>query len=264
MLKVSLRSVRAFLPKLPIIIFHEDYGQQQFDELRKIFEDIQFETVDFSGGQEHFIHRPKEGGNYEQQRTYLLMCRFFCGQVQNHPAVQKYEYYMRLDDDSFFMEPRLDDFNRLLQYDYTYRSEYTDREHITLCEFTQQFLGRHGFDSRELAQRGIDTRKAYSSRGIYNNFHISRLSMWQHPLIKAYLDDIEETHGILRGMWFDSRIQAIIAWVLMPLVGLKSGIIVDFGYRHNRHRSQHNSTGDPVYEDHLFFCPTKREVEYGY
>ncbi len=251
-LRRSLRSVKQYLPALPIIIFHEDYNERQFSELREIIGDITFESVDFSGGQEHFVFRPEEGGDYERQRTYQLMCRFFCGPLQVHPAIQHYDYYMRLDDDSFFIEPKIPDFNALLQHDYTYRSVYTEVFRQSLCDFTARFLEKHNLKP----DMSLGTcQDAFNGRAIYSNFHISKLSMWRHPIVKAYLDEIEECHGILAEMWTDSRIQAMIAWLLLPLCGLSSDVITTFGYRHNRHFSQMTHPGEPYYVSSWSFCP---------
>mgnify|MGYP001997818112 CR=1 FL=1 len=38
-------------------------------------------------------------------KGYLMMCRFFSGEMQKHPALQKYDGYIRFDDDSFLIEP---------------------------------------------------------------------------------------------------------------------------------------------------------------
>lgn len=34
---------------------------------------------------------------------YRHMCRFFSGEIYKHPALEEYDYYMRLDRDSLFL-----------------------------------------------------------------------------------------------------------------------------------------------------------------
>ena len=38
-------------------------------------------------------------------KGYMMMCRFFSGIMQNHKILEKYDSYIRFDDDSFLIEP---------------------------------------------------------------------------------------------------------------------------------------------------------------
>lgn len=56
------------------------------------------------------------------------MCRFFSGILQKYEQLQNYTHYMRLDDDSYFLEPMItqEHIHKLLDFDYTYRTLFYD------------------------------------------------------------------------------------------------------------------------------------------
>lgn len=255
-LKTSLRTVKKHLPGLPIIIFHEDYSIPQFDDLKKIIPDITFETIDFKNGGEGFVYRKREKG-------YMMMCRFFCGELQNHPLLQSYDYYIRMDDDSFFIPPTLHDRKHLYTHDYTYRSLYFEsHDQSTLYLFTKSFLEKKklSIDYANLKRvRFLKHDNTYSGLAIYNNFHVATLSMWKNPLVKEYLDLIEKQHGILGKMWLDSNIHGMITFMLAPVCGISVSCLGLFGYRHNRHFSVWDSS-EVAYSHQAYFIPKEDEI----
>ena len=76
MLYQSLKNVTTVL-QLPVIIFHEDFTEQIMSYLKNIYKDIIFSKVDFDRPDLPFVkHRRPKG--------YMMMCRFFGGQMQKH------------------------------------------------------------------------------------------------------------------------------------------------------------------------------------
>lgn len=255
-LKISLLALKTNLPPLPVIIFHENYTQREFSELRKIINNIQFEIVDFSGYEEHFVYR-------KRQKNYLMMCRFFCGPLQNHPALAQYDYYIRLDDDSFFISPKLNNIKVFHQNDYTYRSVFIENhDQSSLFCFTKSFLEKRKLfiDWEQLEKIGFLNYRTYTGLAPYNNFHCSKISMWRNSLVQEYLDVMEKQHEILKRMWLDANIHAMLIFMLAPVCGLKVDCLTTFGYRHNRHYSILNSRAIQYREDSSF-CPSILEYK---
>lgn len=249
-LKISLHSVQKYLPGFPILIFHEDYSQKQFEELSLITTNISFEKISFFGHDEHFVYR-------KRQKNYLMMCRFFCGPLQSHPALSQYDSYLRLDDDSFLIPPIMENKNIFEKYDYAYRSVFVENhDQSTLFHFTKSFLEKKKLvvDQEQLKKIGLLNNKNYTGMAPYNNFHFSKLSMWKHPLIQEYIKTIEEKHCILKYMWLDANIHSMIIFLLAPFCDLNIGCITTFGYRHNRHFSKIGSP-EIKYEANASFCP---------
>jgi hypothetical protein len=213
--------------------------------------------VDFSGSDDLFVKHVFPKG-------YVLMCRFFSGQLQRHPALQGYSHYMRLDDDSFFQAPWItpEHVDSLLVHDYVYRSLFYDlKDHQGLFDWTLAFLKDAGYGKdipillRWLTSKGVLRDGQYTGLAPYNNFHLASLRMWSHPLVSAYVDRLEADHGCLKYGWLDANIHAMLIWCLAPLLGF--GVYEDssFGYRHNKHVSH---LGSPAiqWDESLPFYPS--------
>ena len=139
LLRSSIGIAHRCFPSTPILVFHEDYTPQEFESLPEVTE---FIKIDFSGFEEY------RNPSLRRPYGYLMMCRFFSGIVQTHPALKEYTHYMRLDDDSYFLEPfpRESDIQSLLTQDYVYRSLFIDsQDQQSLYDFTIAFLRNEGY-----------------------------------------------------------------------------------------------------------------------
>lgn len=244
LLQGSLRIARKRFPNTDILVFHEDYTEEEFDTLPGVTKFIQ---VDFSG------REALRNTSLRRPYGYLMMCRFFSGIVQSHPEVRKYRHYMRLDDDSYFTQPALTPEKvetDLLKHDYVYRSVFGDpQDQQTLWEFTIDFLQKEGYGQHietlknELRKKHFLRGDTYTGMAPYNNFHIASQRLWQNPLIQRYVSAIESSNGILQKGWMDANIHAMIVFALTLFIGMKIHPETSFGYRHNRHVSRLGDVG---------------------
>lgn len=242
LLQGSLHIARRQFPTTDILVFHEDYTEEEFAVLPEV---TKFLQVDFSGHETHY--NPKLRRPY----GYLMMCRFFSGVLQSHPEVTKYTHYMRLDDDSYFLDPYLTEerVKALLTHDYVFRSAFQDpQDQQSLWEFTLDFLRKEGYGQHietlknELRKKYVLQGDTYTGLAPYNNFHIASQRLWQNPLIQRYIAALEASHGILQKGWMDANVHAMVMYVLTLFIGMKIHHEATFGYRHNRHVSRHDST----------------------
>ena len=243
LLQGSVQVVRRLFPNIDILVFHEDYADQEFRALPEVTKFIQ---VDFSGHEQYLnesLRRPY---------GYLMMCRFFSGVMQSHPEVTKYTHYMRLDDDSYFMEPYLisEKVSEFIGHDYVYRSTFGDQQdQQSLWEFTIEFLRNEGYGAhietlkKELRKKHFLHGDTYSGLAPYNNFHVASQRIWQNPMIQRYIAALEASHGILQKGWMDANIHAMIMYALTLFIGMKIRSDTTFGYRHNRHVSRLGDVG---------------------
>jgi hypothetical protein len=253
LLKKSIEITHKCFPNTDIYVFHEDYTDDDKASLVGITEFLQ---VDFSGKND--VYNPSSGN----KKGYLMMCRFFSGILQAHPVIQKYSHYMRLDDDSFFRDPyptKID----FLNNDYIFRSVFHEtKSQQTLYDFTMKFLMENGLTlsqkksvEESLSKFNFLYSGKYTGFAPYNNFHISSLRLWKHPIVSRYIRAIEETNGIFREGWLDANIHAMIVFVF-PLVTGSISVApnVEFGYQHNNHLSLPNSV-KVVYTRDIPFYP---------
>ena len=239
-LRGSLQTTKQLFPNTDIYVFHEDYTD---DDKASICEIKEFIKIDFST-----YDKPLNPA-LNRRRGYMMMNRFYSGIMQSYPQLQNYTHYMRLDDDSFLLQPFLTESyvqNELTKYDYVYRCHYNeeghDPMHQKLYSFTVDFLRESGHGAH------IDTLDAYLRKdgflnpdgttrcwAPYNNFHIASLRLWNNELIRRYLDKIESINGFLGEGFFETAVQAMMTRVLTLFIGMKITSDTTFGYRHNCH-----------------------------
>jgi hypothetical protein len=239
-LNKSIKITRSIFPDVDIIVFHEDLLYTDLPHYVKL------EKVNFSGLEHHYTKCKHSYG-------YLMMCRFFTGVMQAHPVVQKYTHYMRLDDDSFFINPFGSILtNDILDNDYCYRTIFTEEGscQTRIYDFTKNFI----------LERGLQFNEFDKQKAPYNNFHISSLSLWRHPLVREYINALETDQLILRDDILDANIHACIIWGILPNTTLKSKEINTFGYRHNYHVCLVNSSSI-LFMDNIQFCPQNDVIE---
>lgn len=256
-LKASLTITKRVFPTIDIYVFHEDYTE---DDMRGLPPVKHFEKIDFKGFES--IYNP----TLNSSRGYLMMCRFFSGVMQRHPLLQNYTHYMRLDDDSYFLEPYITevDVNSFIACDYVFRSLFKeDKPQQSLYEFTMRFLSPYTNPMKRLQlkqflkSKGFLTQDgSYTGIAPYNNFHISSLRLWNHPIVAKYIDAIEASGGIFRYGWLDANIHAMIVYIF-PYIAPSIVIAhtTTFGYRHNYHQSVIGGLGVLCDETLPFYPP---------
>jgi hypothetical protein len=178
--------------------------------------------VDFSGLEKSFVsRRPNEGvGSY----AYAMMCRFFCGVLQNHPALTDYTHYMRLDDDAYLVrEVSPGMIAQIQECDYGYNGK-SEEDHPSLRAWALKFM----------AENGLKPVDGYTRLVPYKNFHTASLALWRHPVIRRFLAGVEAEEGFMKQGWTDAAVHAVIAFCLAPQLGLRV-ITHKLPYRHNQH-----------------------------
>lgn len=247
MAKNSLKNVTQNI-KLPVIIFHEDFTEEVKKDFLNIYNNITFCVIDFQNND-----LPYYKNIAKCSKGYMMMCRFFSGVMQSMDILKDYHSYIRMDDDSFLIEPFINQEGFLCEarkYYYTYRTVFYDNpEHINnptgLYNFTYNFCKSNKLDIDSLIPKlqeiGFLENDMYTGLSPYNNFHYTRLDLWKNLTIKKYTERIIDINGTLLYNWMDANIHGMIIFVLCPLLYIPVKVITDFGYRHNKHFAILNS-----------------------
>ena len=247
MAKNSVKNVTNYM-KLPVIIFHEDFTDEVKDEFLDIYDNITFCKIDFMNNDLPYDRNVAKCG-----KGYMMMCRFFSGVMQSMDIFKDYDSYIRMDDDSFLIDPIIDTDKFLVEaknYYYVNRTIFFDnpedmKAETGLFKFTYDFCKNYNLKIDELIPRlnglGFLKNNKYTGLCPYNNFHYSKLNLWKNSIIKIYTERIINMNGTLLYNWMDANIHAMIIFVLCPLLHIPICEITDFGYRHNRHFSKLNS-----------------------
>ena len=278
----SLRNITSQL-NLPVIMFHEDFSENEINIMKDIYSNIVFEKIDFNNEKLDFNQEPCKTSNISngicicsnnsknprdicfRPKGYLMMCRFFSGVMQKHKCLEQYDSYFRFDDDSFLIDPFISEADFLSKFknlDYGFRSIfYEGKDQSELFNFTLEYCKEicettnNNFEEYKviLEKKGFIRNKKYCGIAPYNNFHFSKLSLWSHPIITTYIEKIESINGCLNKRWMDANIHGMIIFMIIPLINLKSDLITNFGYRHNRHFSILNSPNITYKSNEDFF-----------
>ncbi len=259
MAKNSVKNVTSYL-KLPVIIFHEDFTEEVKSDFLNIYENITFCKIDFQNND-----LPYDKSRSKCGKGYMMMCRFFSGVMQSMDILKDYDSYIRMDDDSFLIEPFINQERFLSEANksyYTYRTIFYDNiedinNPIGLYNFTYNFCKSYKLDIDgllpKLKELGFLRNGKYTGLCPYNNFHFSKLDLWKNSIIKNYTERIINMNGTLLYNWMDANVHAMIIFVLCPLLYIPTQEITDFGYRHNKHFSILNSNRHTFKQNEDFY-----------
>ncbi|MDD3127521.1 MAG: hypothetical protein PHT27_07895, partial [Candidatus Izemoplasmatales bacterium] len=154
---------------------------------------------------------------------YRMMCRFFCGVMQNSKELKKFNYYIRMDHDSFLIEPNklnVEESIKKYNFDYMFRSVFTDRkEKDTLWHFTKEYAKKNKLSLDGFKKLGmLDFKGNYNGLCPYNNFHVSKTSFWKRKDVLNYLKEMEEVDGIIKLHWQDANVHAMLLGLFNPVI----------------------------------------------
>lgn len=211
---------RNFLPWSPadVLVFHEANLEPARLEGRTAGVAVRTAPVDFSK------IPPAMAGLPARQRGYRHMCHFFANDVFLREELAGYDYFMRLDDDSFILSPlTFDVFARMRErrLRYAYRAVLTDRPHV--CVGLGDVVARH------FGGKGA-CKPPPPYKIFYTNFEICDLSWFRGAEWQSYFAAIDRAGGIWRHRWGDAPIRYYGVMNALPQEAIWN--VVELHYRH--------------------------------
>jgi len=227
----------------PIVLFHDDLNKQDMAQLRVelhkelgYIPNLQFEFLEFKMPEGISADPAKYTVSLNEfWMGYRHMCNFHCWGIYDHPKLKQYEYYWRLDSDSYLLNPILYDvFQHMHNFNYEYAflaEEDRDVPRVVegLWETTKEFIDKHNIVPTSLNKYLKDGKWDYNY--FYTNFEISKFSFWRSDLYKSYYDAIASTGKIYYGRWGDAPIHWLA--VRMFMEDSKVWCVKDIAYQHN-------------------------------
>jgi hypothetical protein len=149
---------------------------------------------------------------------YMHMCRFFAFEIFKQPILKEFEYYCRLDTDSYVMSKVKEDIFKAAKF-HNLHYGFIDDSIVDQPEFT--------VDLWPTAERYINARpelKIYAKlyrdiperRLYYNNFELCYLPWFRQEPWTGYADFIDKAGGIYAYRWGDHIIRYIGVRSFMP------------------------------------------------
>ena len=201
-----------FLPWSPadILVFHED-GFDQESTLSRLPKGLSvlFAKVDFAP-----VHPGMENLS-RGQKGYRHMCHFFANDIFERSELAEYDYYMRLDEDSFILSPLpFNLFEKMARegLKYVYRLEMNEKKSVShgLIATAEAFFAAN--PRFNIAKPRIRRQKLY-----YTNFEVGNLRWFRAKGWQRYFAAIDATGGIWRRRWGDAPIRWLgLQYLLKP------------------------------------------------
>jgi len=221
----SLRLLKEhFLNKFsyPVIIFVEnsfkDTWKKQIKDSAALdprFEIVRFEIPPFINPEDV----PPRVGEYGHGIGYRHMCRFFSGLVYLNPILSDYDWYWRLDTDSFILSDISYDIFRFMKarhiiYGYiNYRKE-DQSVAVGLWDSVSQYVLDRKIAPTFLKKFLKDGK--WDQSIFYTNFEISDLNFWRSKQYQDFFNYIDQAKGIYMHRWGDAPIHTFAISIFIP------------------------------------------------
>jgi alpha 1,2-mannosyltransferase len=233
-----------YIRDYPIVVFHDDIDRptisnlmvalhRRFGYIPNIkFELLQFEMPEWVTTDPSKYVVPMN----EAWMGYRHMCRFHSGGIYKEPRLAKYDYYWRLDSDSYIYSPiNYDPFEKMRSQDFEYAYMCDEEGEVPsvaqdLWETTVKFMEESNIPMNDyLKSRLVDGRWNYNM--FYTNFEIAKFSFFRGKDYMAYFDYLDKSGGIYYKRWGDAPIH----WLGVRLFMNPSKIwaVKDITYHHN-------------------------------
>ena len=229
-----------FVNDSDIFIFVEsDFPKEKIEDLKLSFPRIYFKTIEFKPSVDLKI--PVESISFDDKCDFTLgyrhMCQFFFSEIRNY--IKEYDWYMRLDDDSFIgsdinynIFEYLENNNKV----YGYVAEIPEWppvvvgvDNFFIKIINEYKLTPHFFDKL------LDDKK-YNLRHFYNNIEIAKLSYFEKDEVKLLTRLVNESGNIYRWRWGDNLLRTILLSITVDQKQIHK--FEDFDYYHQWYKRE--------------------------
>jgi hypothetical protein len=198
--------------KYPVIIYHDDITSVSISKLLvalytslNMMPNIKFEKIKFEIPANINLENNFEPPLSMFRLGYRHMCRWFSGEMYKHETLKNYDWYLRLDSDSFLLSKiKYDIFDHMKSnnYIYGYMSEYDkDEEFVVkdLLKATQEYLKINNILNEKINNWNLQI--------FYTNFEVGNLSFFKNNQYMSYYNYIDNTGNIYYKRWGDAPIR---------------------------------------------------------
>ena len=201
-----LRKSEALRP-YPIIAYHEaDLPKSVIEELAAAYSirfiELAFERPRYAPEIEAAIPAVFSFSDKFFTMGYRHMCRFFSGEIFKRPELLGYRYLLRLDTDSYLLEPVGDFFQQLESAGSVYGYRLVSDEHPEcFADFYRTFkeavesLGHYYILNPHVELRGFI---------YYTNFEVMNLDYFRSELYLRVYDHLDRSGGFYVHRWGDA------------------------------------------------------------
>jgi alpha 1,2-mannosyltransferase len=210
----------------PIFIMYDHITPEQVKSIQNtVNEAVKCGTVHLVNVDKEFelpanVDVPTMEAHYKvlgQRQGYRSMCRFWSGIFAQMSFLDEFDFYWRMDYDSFLLEP--------LQFD-----PFKLMEERNLSYMYRLLLGDSIHAITGLTEAAADHFKSHqislvSSAGvIYNNFELGRISFFRSSAYQSWFNYLDKTAGFHHKRWGDAPVRTLaVEYLLDPSASLQLG-----------------------------------------
>ena len=180
----------------PVIVFHEeDFSDQlKMQVLRNTKSSVTFAPVSFVYDRPH---------NQEFRIGYCNMCRFFAGQVQDHPALRGLDWFMRCDTDSLLLRDiNYDVFDYMDSNNYLYGYITIVQDAIYTTVDLWRTVERY-IKENDVVPVNTISERSWDRKAFYTNFEIVKLSFLRSNNYRNFFNYLDTADGYFMHRWGD-------------------------------------------------------------
>ena len=209
----------------PVTAFIENnFDDSWRSEILGIYENVNFSKIELSIPEfnshldiTEFFPHPTHGngpvawGHPGFSLGYRHMCRFMSGDIYRNQELLKYDFYMRLDTDSYILSKlTIDPFQIMADGNYNYGYNNTQKDNpkvvVNLFEISEKYIAMHEINRK----CSIEYPMIY-----YTNFEIGRVQWFIKSGYMDFFDHLDLIGGIYTERWGDAPIRYIGVQMLM-------------------------------------------------
>jgi hypothetical protein len=138
------------------------------------------------------------------------MIRFWFKILFELPQLEKYEYIMRLDDDSKMTDKWINVFDEMRQKNALYFANNVDVDleeqlpgTMKLKQVTVDYVKQNNIKPKQL-QTLRDAFGNKTVRNYFNNFEVIKMEFFRRQEIRRWIESIDSTNGIFYYRWGDA------------------------------------------------------------
>eukprot|EP00754_Rhynchopus_humris_P042774 Rhum_TRINITY_DN2749_c0_g1::Rhum_TRINITY_DN2749_c0_g1_i1::g.8186::m.8186 len=157
---------------------------------------------------------------------YRMMCRFFSGVFATYSFLRRYEFYWRLDTDSYIRDPVLaDPLRHMVQTGCSYghmssHRSHRDAETVTrrLYETVLEWAEDNNvpeYNLTRLAAGVCNKRGQYARPMYYNNFEIGSVALLTSEAYTSFFQYLDFTDGFMKYRWGDAPVRTIAVHLML-------------------------------------------------
>ena len=217
-----------------VVVFVEcNFSKIISAEIEELYDNLTVKYIQLKSSSEFNTNDVEfEDGREEYKIGYRHMCQLFFSEILSY--IQGYDWYMRLDTDSFIESSidydlfgYLDKNNKV--YGYTAELAEWPPVVIGMGEFFINLIRKHNLKSTFFDKLIENDR--YNLRQIYNNFEIIKISYFNNELVQLLIKEVNKSGNIYKKRWGDSPLRTFI--LSLTVDNSKIHKFNDFDYTHD-------------------------------